>query len=55
MAQYEFECQKCHHIFTVQQSFAEHEKHPEARCPQCGSTQVERHYGGVYAHTAKKS
>lgn len=55
MAFYEYECTKCGHKFTVQQSFREHDEHPKVKCPECHSTKVEQLISSVYAHTSRKS
>jgi putative FmdB family regulatory protein len=55
MPEYEFECTKCQKQFTVEESVKEHEHHQRVKCPECGSTKVERHFSPVFAMTAKKS
>jgi len=55
MAYYEFECQECQQRFTVQQTFAEHDRQPRPKCPQCGSKEVEQLLDTVHVKTAKKS
>ena len=34
MPRYDYECQACHHVFEVKQSFS---SEPVAECPECGS------------------
>ncbi len=34
MPRYDYECQTCHHVFEVKQSFS---SEPVATCPECGS------------------
>ncbi|MFO0890550.1 MAG: FmdB family zinc ribbon protein [Isosphaeraceae bacterium] len=55
MPDYEFECSKCSRVFTDHETFAEHDKHPQVKCPHCGSTEVHQvlSIGGV--KTTKKS
>jgi putative FmdB family regulatory protein len=55
MAYYDYECKSCHKQFTVSQTFQEHDKHREVRCPDCGSTKVERTVHDVHLKTARKS
>lgn len=55
MAQYEFECKKCKHEFTAQQSFAEHDRHKTLKCPKCASTSVRQLLSAIYVKTSKKS
>lgn len=42
MAYYEFQCTKCQKHFTVKQTFAEHDRDPKPKCPQCGSEKVQQ-------------
>ena len=55
MAHYEFECTKCGHRFSEEQTFSEHDKHKKKKCPECGSTNTEQLISTVYAKTSKKS
>ena len=55
MAQYEYQCGKCSHKFTVEESFAEHDKHKAVKCPKCGSTNVQQQYSDVHVKTSHKS
>ncbi len=55
MAYYDYECKSCHKQFSVSQTFQEHDKHREVRCPDCGSKKVERTVHDVHVKTAKKS
>ena len=55
MAYYNYECTKCGHQFTNEQTFAEHDKHKQVKCPKCASKQVEQLVSHVYAKTSKKS
>ncbi len=55
MAYYEYECEKCGHIFTVKQSFEEHDQQPKPKCPQCQSRKVAQLIGSVHLKTGKKS
>jgi putative FmdB family regulatory protein len=55
MAYYELQCEKCAHIFTVKQSFEEHDHKPQVKCPECGSTSVVQLYKAVHVITEKKS
>jgi putative FmdB family regulatory protein len=55
MASYEFECQNCQKKFTVQQTFAEHDRLPKPKCPACGSADAEQLVGTVHVKTDKKS
>ena len=54
MPYYEFECRRCGEKFTVQENFAEHNRHQE-KCPKCGSKQVEQLISSVHVKTSKKS
>jgi len=56
MAQYEFECEKCSHRYTVEESFGEHERRrSQPKCRKCGSQKVRRLLGSVHVQTARKS
>ena len=55
MPDYEFECTKCSKVFTDHESFAEHDKHPAVKCPDCGSTEVRQLVAPVGVKTSKKS
>lgn len=35
MPRYDYECESCHHVFELKQSFS---SEPVAECPVCGST-----------------
>ena len=55
MPQYEFECEKCHHTFLQKQTFAQHDKHEQVRCPKCESPHVHQLLSHVNVKTARKS
>ncbi|MEW6745115.1 MAG: zinc ribbon domain-containing protein [Planctomycetota bacterium] len=55
MPTYEYQCLKCHVLFTVQQSFAEHDERKRVKCPKCKGTKVERVFGSTFVKTSKKS
>jgi putative FmdB family regulatory protein len=55
MANYEHECIKCHHTFTVKHTYTEHDRHKPVKCPKCGSTRTGQLISQVYAKTSKKS
>ena len=55
MPVYEFECQVCHHTFTLVQTFAEHDKHAKVTCPKCSSGDVQQLLSHVTVQTARKS
>jgi putative FmdB family regulatory protein len=55
MPVYEFECAKCGKTFTEHETFEEHDRHPEVKCPDCGSTEVHQHMTPVGVKTSKKS
>jgi putative FmdB family regulatory protein len=55
MAYYEFQCEKCHKRFTVQQSFKEHDGEPRPKCPICGRRQVRQLISDIHLKTGKKS
>jgi putative FmdB family regulatory protein len=55
MPLYEFECAKCKTTFTEKETFEEHDRHPEVKCPKCGSTDVHGLLCAVGVKTSKKS
>ena len=55
MPQYEFECAQCGKKFTEKQTFEEHDRAKQVKCPQCGSRKVNTVIGSVFAQTSKKS
>lgn len=55
MAQYDFECEKCHKKFAVKQSFAEHDLEAQPKCPKCNSRKVRQLISAIHVKTAKKS
>jgi putative FmdB family regulatory protein len=55
MPDYEFQCSKCSKVFTDHETFAEHDKHPAVKCPECGSTEVRQVVSPVGVKTSKKS
>ena len=55
MPLYEFRCKSCAQIFDEKESFAEHDQHPQVKCPHCGSTDVEPVMTPVEVRTSKKS
>jgi putative FmdB family regulatory protein len=54
MPVYEYECQKCHKVFTAALSLREHEQ-GQAACPGCGSKQVTQLISSFIAKTASKT
>jgi len=60
MPVYDYRCEDCGHDFVVIESLEEHEAHegPAGRaqkCPECGSTKVERVITSVHIQVPKKS
>ena len=55
MPLYEFYCKKCSKTFDDKETFAEHDKHPQVKCPYCGSTAVEQVMTPTGVKTSKKS
>ena len=55
MPVYEFRCTKCSKTFDDKETFAEHDQHPEVKCPHCGSTAVEPLISPVLVKTSRKS
>ncbi len=54
MPSYEFRCLGCGKVFTVVETFKEHDQHRE-RCPKCKGRQVEQVIRRVEVKTSKKS
>ena len=53
MPVYDYVCHDCHKIFEVILTLKEHEV--DAKCPKCGSKNVEQKATAFYAVTGKKS
>ncbi len=54
MPYYDYQCSQCRRKFTVQQTFEEHGR-KRVKCPKCGTQEIERVIGTVFAKTSKKS
>lgn len=55
MPLYEYHCNQCKKVFSVQLSMKEHEKQQTPACPNCGSKDVKLHFSSVFVVTSKKS
>jgi putative FmdB family regulatory protein len=55
MPNYDYQCTKCHKKFVEQQTYEEHDRGKEVKCPKCGSMKVERVISAIFAKTSKKS
>ena len=55
MPMYKFQCKTCEKNSDEKESFSEHDRHPEVKCPYCGSTEVVPVLVPVGVITAKKS
>jgi putative FmdB family regulatory protein len=55
MPLYQFECKQCAKTFDEKETFEEHDRHREVKCPHCGSTNVAQASIPVGVKTAKKS
>ena len=53
MARYEFECEKCRKVFTVERPMGAAVK--PMSCPKCRSKAVHQRFSAFYAKTTKKS
>jgi putative FmdB family regulatory protein len=54
MPTYEYQCENCANIFSIQLSMSEHEK-GNITCPVCKEGRVIQQYSTFYAKTSKKS
>ena len=54
MPTYEYRCEKCTKVFSIQASMSEHEK-GNVSCPDCKEKKVVQQYSTFYAKTSKKS
>ena len=52
---YEYVCNECKHLFTVEMSFRDYDKKKSDECPKCKSKNLKRIYTGFSAFTSKKS
>ena len=55
MPMYEYECADCSRTFDEKESFEEHDRHKEIRCPHCGGTKVHQLVTPVGVKTSRKS
>ena len=54
MPSYEYRCEKCAKVFSIQLSMSEHDKE-NITCPDCKEGRVVQQYSAFYAQTSKKS
>ena len=54
MPKYEYKCASCGNQFSRVESMAEYAEQP-VKCPECGSTEVERIFSEFFAKTIRKS
>lgn len=54
MPVYEYCCENCGKIFSIQMSMSDHEKE-NIICPDCNKGRVVQQYSAFYAKTGKKS
>ncbi len=55
MPSYDYECKACDTIFTEQESFEQHERRTNVKCPQCGSRKTHQLVPAAHVRTSKKS
>jgi len=54
MPTYEYLCERCNRVFTVQMSMADRDK-GKVTCPTCNGIHVFPQYAAFFAKTSKKS
>lgn len=54
MPTYEYRCENCAKLFSIQVSMSEHEK-GNITCPDCKKDMIVQQYSTFYAKTSKKS
>jgi len=54
MPVYEYQCEKCNHVFSVKMSMTEHEQ-KSIKCQTCKGKKVIPHFSTFYVKTSKKS
>lgn len=55
MAEYEYTCDDCKKVFTINERISEHTEKKAHACPGCGSEETRRLYSSFYAKTSSKS
>jgi putative FmdB family regulatory protein len=55
MPSYEYECQKCHQQFSIDETIGDHARHRPHACPKCGSEQVRQLISSVHVKTDRKT
>jgi putative FmdB family regulatory protein len=54
MPTYEYRCENCAKLFSIQMSMLEHDK-GKITCPDCKGNRIVQQYSTFYAKTSKKS
>ena len=52
---YDYECKDCGTTFTEQETFEEHERRRNLKCPECGSRRTHQLVPASHVQTSKKS
>jgi len=52
---YDYECRECQKTFTQQESFEEHDRRRNLKCPECGSRKTRQLVPAAHVQTSKKS
>ena len=55
MPSYDYECSECRETFTRQESFEEHDRRRNVKCPECGSRKTRQLVSAAHVQTSKKS
>jgi putative FmdB family regulatory protein len=55
MPTYEFRCEKCNKVFSLQMTISEYEKRKSVKCVYCKSINVKRIFSKFTAVTSSKS
>ncbi|MFW6170221.1 MAG: FmdB family zinc ribbon protein [Planctomycetota bacterium] len=55
MPVYDYECKECGATFSKQESFEQHERRRNVKCPECGARKTRQLVSTAYVQTAKKS
>ena len=52
---YDYECKDCGTTFTEQESFEQHERRSNLKCPECESRRTHQLVPAAHVQTSKKS
>lgn len=55
MPSYDYECLRCGHTFTRQETYEEHDRRRNVKCQECGSRRTRQLVPVAHVQTSRKS